>query len=136
MLWQKEMLTDSEIAGIFGKPFYKIQIPSGRHMNILEKVFSVFALLFGICLIASLILIPELRTPDRLIPVCIAGFAVNVGLLFVVLKDILSRNFSAQTSKYIWLILVLFLWPTIPFYLFRYGFTPRPAFPIKTDPGM
>jgi hypothetical protein len=94
-------------------------------MNIFEKVFSLLAILFAAGLIISLIYFPQLRQLHLLIPICLLGLVINVVLMFIVLRDIFSRRFSDQGRKYVWIALVLLLWPSILFYLYRYGFRPR-----------
>ena len=94
-------------------------------MNLLEKAVSLAAILFACALIAALLLLPELRQPAMLLPLVGIGLVVNVGLMVVVLRDILLRRFLRPTDKYLWLALVLLLWPAILFYLFRHGFKAR-----------
>jgi hypothetical protein len=94
-------------------------------MNIFEKVSSLLAIIFASCLIIGLIYFPQLRQLHLLIPICLLGLVINVLLMFIVLRDIFSRNFSDQGKKYLWIALVLLLWPSILFYLYRYGFRPR-----------
>mgnify|MGYP001149241722 CR=1 FL=1 len=94
-------------------------------MNTFEKVFSVFAVLFAIALIASLYVYPEVREFKILLPVSLVGVAVNIGLMFVVLRDILYRQFANPMTKYIWIAMVLFFWPAILYYLSKHGFKSR-----------
>jgi hypothetical protein len=94
-------------------------------MNIFEKVFSLLAIIFAAGLIIGLIYFPQLRQLHLLIPICLLGLIINVLLMFIVLRDIFSRNFRDQGKKYLWIALVLLLWPSILFYLYRYGFRPR-----------
>lgn len=94
-------------------------------MNLIEKIYAIFALLFALALVCCLILIPELRYLDKLVPLCIAGLVINVGLMFVVLKDIFYRPFPDTKQRYFWVFVVLFFWPAIIIYLPKYGFKPR-----------
>ncbi|WP_092220532.1 hypothetical protein [Desulforhopalus singaporensis] len=94
-------------------------------MNVFEKIYSVFAICFAAILILALAVYPELRYANRLITLCSVGFVINVGLMFIVLRDIFYRPFSPISRKYLWLTLVLLIWPTIIYYLPRYGFKPR-----------
>ncbi|MGB3212762.1 MAG: hypothetical protein WBB19_18830 [Desulforhopalus sp.] len=94
-------------------------------MNTLEKIFSVLAITFAVGLTASLIYFPQLRLLNRLIPICLVGFIINIGLLFIILRDIFSRQFSDHNKRYVWMALVLFFWPSILFYLPMHGFRPR-----------
>lgn len=94
-------------------------------MNLLEKLYSLFAVLFALMLVTALLLIPELRYPDKLLLVCAVGFAINIGLMFVVLRDILYRPFPTNRTKYFWLMVVLLFWPSVLVYLVKHGFRPR-----------
>ncbi len=94
-------------------------------MNIFEKFFSVFAIIFSITLITTLLTRPELRELNYLVPLCSVGFLFNVGLMSIVLLDIFRRPFSNVNTKYLWLALVLFIWPSIIYYVPKYGFKPR-----------
>ena len=94
-------------------------------MNVFEKIYSLLAIIFAAGLIACLIYFPQLRQFDRLIPISLLGLVINIGLMFIVLRDIYSRQFPDQGRKYFWMALVLLFWPSILFYLPRYGFRPR-----------
>lgn len=94
-------------------------------MNLFEKTYSILAIIFAILLIILLIVMPELRYIDKLLPLCTLGFAVNTALMFIVLRDIFYRPFRDIGTKYLWLALVLLIWPSILYYLPRYGFRPR-----------
>ncbi|NOR26568.1 MAG: hypothetical protein GQ542_19685 [Desulforhopalus sp.] len=94
-------------------------------MNIFEKIYSLLAIIFAAGVITCLIYFPQLRQLDRLIPICLLGLVTNIGLMFIVLRDIYSRQFRDQGRKYFWMALVLLFWPSILFYLPRYGFRPR-----------
>jgi len=94
-------------------------------MNIFEKSYTVSAIIFTALLFSSLIFFPQLRPLQRLVPICLLGMIVNVGLMFIVLRDIFSRQFDDPNRKYLWIALVLLFWPSILYYLPRYGFRPR-----------
>lgn len=94
-------------------------------MNVLEKIYSSLAIIFTTGLIICLIFIPDLRLLNRLIPLSLLGLVINTVLIFIVLRDILSRRFRDERSKYLWLALILFFWPSLLFYLPKYGFRPR-----------
>jgi len=100
-------------------------------MNIFEKIYALLAIVFASGLFISLIYFPVLRQFHILLPICLVGLAINVGLLFVVLRDIFSRRFTPESKKYIWIALVLCFWPSIVLYLPKYGFQPRP--PVITQ---
>jgi beta-lactamase regulating signal transducer with metallopeptidase domain len=70
-------------------------------------------------------LFPNVRQPSVLLPLASIGLAVNVVLMIVVLRDIMQRHFANPTDKYLWLALVLLVWPAIVVYLVRHGFKAR-----------
>ena len=94
-------------------------------MNFFEKIYSLLAIIFATGLIGTLIYYPQLRQLNYLIPISLLGLFVNIGLIFIVLKDIFARQFSDQGRKFFWAALVLIFWPSILFYLPRHGFRPR-----------
>ena len=94
-------------------------------MNTFEKIYSVLAILFAVSLLCVLVLFPELRQLNRLLTASLVGLLVNMGLMFIVLRDILLRRFSDPNMRYIWLALALLIWPSVIYYLVRYGFSPR-----------
>ncbi len=94
-------------------------------MNIPEKIFSVFAVFFAIGLIAALTLYPEIRELRILLPLSLAGVTINIGLMFVVLRDILYRKFTNPVAKYLWIAIILFFWPAVLYYLPKHGFRSR-----------
>lgn len=94
-------------------------------MKLFEKLYSVCAVLFAFALIAALILLPELRQLKILLPLSLFGMAINIGLMFIVLRDIFYRNFTNPTAKYIWIAVILIFWPAVLYYLPKYGFKTR-----------
>ncbi len=94
-------------------------------MNIFEKIYSVLAIIFTAGFFVSLIYFPQLRQLNALIPLSLLGLVINIGLMFFVLQDIYKRPFHTQNRRYLWIALVLLFWPTILYYLPRYGFRPR-----------
>ena len=109
----------------FGRTFNNAKSYLRKTMNIFEKAFALFAVAFAIGLITALLLVPGLRQMDFLIPACSLGFIINIGLMFIVLRDIFLRHFPDQNAKYLWLAMILFVWPSVIFYLLRYGLKPR-----------
>ncbi len=97
----------------------------GTTMNIWEKICSISAIVFALCLVSVILIFPELRQLDRLLAACLLGIFVNAGLMFIVLRDIFLRRFSNPNVRFIWVVVVLFFWPSIPYYLFLHGFRPR-----------
>lgn len=94
-------------------------------MNAWEKICSITAISFALCLVSLIMLFPEFRQLDRLLALCLLGMIVNVALLFIVLRDIFLRPFSNPNMRFVWVALVLFIWPSIVYYLFQHGFRPR-----------
>lgn len=94
-------------------------------MNIFEKVYSIMAVLFAAGLLSILVAVPELRQFNQLLMACLLGLLVNIGLMFIVLRDIFLRRFADQNRRFFWLVMVLLIWPSIIYYLLRHGFRPR-----------
>lgn len=94
-------------------------------MNIFEKVYSILAVLFAAGLLSILVAVPELRQFNQLLMACLLGLLVNIGLMFIVLRDIFLRRFADQNRRFFWLVMVLLIWPSIIYYLLRHGFRPR-----------
>lgn len=94
-------------------------------MTIAEKSYSIFAVIFAFALISIFVVYPETRTLKLLLPLSFAGLLVNIGLMFVVLRDIFLRNFQGNSTKYIWIAVILVFWPAVLYYLPKYGFKGR-----------
>ena len=94
-------------------------------MNTFEKIFSVFSIIFAIALITMFSVYPETRQFKLLLPLSLLGVSINIGLMFVVLRDIFFRSFAKPTSKYLWIALILLFWPAVIYYLPKHGFKPR-----------
>jgi hypothetical protein len=96
-------------------------------MNLFEKIYASLAVIFAVALILCLILFSNLRQTDYLLPISSIGFTLNVGLMFIVLRDIFLRSFGRETTKFLWMAAVLIFWPSIVYYLLQYGIKPRSA---------
>jgi hypothetical protein len=96
-------------------------------MNIQEKLYSIFSILFVIAFVVILGLYPESRQLKILLPITFAGLMVNIIFMFIVLRDIFLREFETTGQKILWVILILFLWPAVLVYLPKFGFKPRNA---------
>jgi hypothetical protein len=94
-------------------------------MTLIEKIYSVFAVFFVFGLFTVLFLYPETRHFKILLPLGLVGVAVNIGLMFIVLRDAVFRKFPKPTSRYIWIAVILVFWPTVIYYLPKYGFKKR-----------
>lgn len=94
-------------------------------MSLLEKLYSIFAIVFATGFIVLIFNVPSFQQLDRLLPLTAISLIVNIGLMFVVFKDIYSREFKNSTQKYIWFSLILFIWPAVLIYLPLYGFKDR-----------
>lgn len=90
-----------------------------------EKVFSVLAILYVSGLAALLVFFPSVRELNYLLPLSLVGVVVNVGLLFIVFKDIVTRSFPSPTIRFLWIIVIFLFLPAILIYLPKYGFKKR-----------
>ena len=93
-------------------------------MNRYEKAFSIFSLLF-IIMTGLLSMLPAMRSLAVLLPLALAGVVINVGLLFIVFKDIFSRTFQSESRKYLWIIAIFLFLPAVLIYLPLHGFKPK-----------
>jgi len=94
-------------------------------MNTLEKIYSIFAIFFAIALITLLLVRPEMRQLGILLPTSAAGLLVNVILMFIVFRDIFTRQFPSKRGRAFWTGLLLVCWPAIVIYLPLHGFRRR-----------
>lgn len=94
-------------------------------MSFGEKFFSLLAITYVSGLAAFLVFFPSVRELRYLLPLSLVGVAVNVGLLFIVFKDIFTRSFPSPTIKYCWIILIFIFLPAVIIYLPKYGFKKR-----------
>lgn len=94
-------------------------------MNLAEKIFSILGICYVTGLAVLLILMPPARELKYLLPLSLLGVGVNVGLLFVVFKDIFCRSFPTAWEKYFWVISIFLFMPAIIIYLPRHGFKKR-----------
>ncbi len=94
-------------------------------MNRIEKGYSIFSLIFIVLITVLLCSVPSTRSLTVLLPLAFVGVIINVGLLFVVFKDIFSRSFASEGRKYFWTLAILLFLPAVFIYLPRHGFKPR-----------
>lgn len=94
-------------------------------MSRFEKSYAVFAILFAISLMTALILLPEMRQLSILLPASGVGLFVNVILMFIVFRDIFSRDRLTKGNKIAWTAILLLFWPAILLYLPMHGFRAR-----------
>ena len=94
-------------------------------MNLAEKAYSIFAILFAITLTVLLAIMPEMRQLRILVPASGAGLVVNVIMMFIVFRDIFSRRLPGRNGRMFWTILLLLCWPAILVYLPLHGFKKR-----------
>jgi hypothetical protein len=94
-------------------------------MNTIEKIYSIFAVCFAIILTVLLIARPEMRQLAILLPASAIGLLVNVILMFMVFRDIFSRQFPTKRGRAFWTGLLLVCWPAIVVYLPLHGFHRR-----------
>jgi hypothetical protein len=91
-------------------------------MSTSEKIYSAMAICYLAGMILFLLLFPSAREIKYLLPLALLGIAVNAGLLFVVLRDILSRSFSSWWRKYFFVVIVFLFLPAVIIYLPLHGF--------------
>ena len=94
-------------------------------MSASEKLFSVFGICYITGLVLALTFYPQTRQLPYLLPLSLLGVAVNVGLLYIVFKDIFSRQFAHAYSKYLWIVVIFLFMPMIVIYLPIHGFKKR-----------
>lgn len=69
--------------------------------------------------------IPEMRQIKFLLPASGLGLFVNVILMFMVFRDIFSRQLPGRFGRISWTALLLIFWPAILVYLPLHGFRRR-----------
>lgn len=94
-------------------------------MNRIEKAFSIFALLFIIIMAGLLSMMPAMRSLAVFLPLALVGVVINVGLLFIVYKDIFTRTFQPESRKYLWIIVIFLFLPAVFIYIPLHGFKPK-----------
>ena len=95
-------------------------------MSLSEKFFSIVAVGYIISFALFLVFYPTARELKILIPFSLLGVGFNVGLLFVVFKDIFSRRFASPARKILWTVVIFLFMPSILVYLPLHGFRKRP----------
>lgn len=91
-------------------------------MTFFEKTYCSLSIAFAFGITIAFVLYPELRQMSNLLPICAIGLLVNIGFMFVILRNIITKTEFDQKEKSIWVIAVLLFWPTAILYLFLYGF--------------
>lgn len=94
-------------------------------MSFSEKLFSLFGIGYITGLACALVCYPQTRQLPYLLPLSLLGVAVNVGLLYVVFKDIINRRFPRPHSRYLWIAVIFLFMPAIIIYLPMHGFKKR-----------
>lgn len=94
-------------------------------MSLSEKLFSIFGICYITGLALALVFSQEIRQLPYLLPLSCIGVAVNMGMLYVVFKDIFNRRFAHTYSKYLWVVLIFLFIPAIIIYLPMHGFQRR-----------
>lgn len=94
-------------------------------MSLAEKLFSVIAIIYIISFGLILFRYPTVRQVTFLLPFSLVGVLFNIGLLFVVFKDIFSRSFQSPTARIRWAIVIFLFMPAILLYLPLHGFKKR-----------
>lgn len=94
-------------------------------MSLIEKAYSLFAIIFATVFLVLVFNVPSFQQLTMLLPLTAISLIVNIGLMFVVFKDIYLREFKDPNQQYIWFALILFVWPAVLIYLPIYGFKGR-----------
>lgn len=94
-------------------------------MGTFEKIYALLAIGCAVAIFWLLWAYPHYRQLHTLVPISLTGLLVNVGLMFIVFRDITLRQFARPTSKIAWIALLLIFWPAILIYLPLHGFRPR-----------
>jgi len=94
-------------------------------MSRFEKIFSLFSLLYFITMAGVLFAIPAARTLQLFLPLAFVGVTLNVGLLFIVFRDIFSRTFYPESRRYLWVFIIFLFLPAVVIYLPMHGFRPK-----------
>ena len=95
-------------------------------MSTFEKIYAVFAITCALAIFGLLYTHPQYRQLSTLLPICLSGLLINVGLMFIVFRDITLRRFATPTGKIVWMAVLLLFWPAIVLYLPLHGFRQRP----------
>lgn len=95
-------------------------------MSTLEKIYALFAIACAVAIFGLLYAYPQYRQLPTLLPISLSGLLINVGLMFIVFRDITLRRFATPTGKIVWMAVLLLFWPAIVLYLPLHGFRPRP----------
>lgn len=98
-------------------------------MKTWEKALSIFAIVFMILYATALTFYPALRQMAPLLIGASIGLIINIGFMFVILKNILTNNRFEQSQKITWVALVLVIWPMAIVYFIRYGFKANSSLP-------
>lgn len=103
-------------------------------MSRAEKAFTIFYWVYVVIYIPCFLMLvcsgmANPQAMDRYFPVIIPfhilGMLLGIPMLIILFRDIYKRQFPSPNSKVTWTILMLMFWPSIPVYLYRYGFHPR-----------
>jgi hypothetical protein len=94
-------------------------------MSLPEKLFSIFSIGYIAGLAIALACYPQTRQLPYLLILSLLGVVLNVGLLYVVFKDIFTRRFTRTSSRYLWIIVIFLFMPAIILYLPLHGFKKR-----------
>jgi hypothetical protein len=91
-----------------------------------EKAFVIFYFVYVLAYIPFFFLLPSAYFFVLLLPLHLFCMAIGIPLLIIVFRDLYKRSFPNPNSKVTWAILLLALpIPSIPIYLYKYGFRPR-----------
>jgi|GEM_PF-2445599 len=94
-------------------------------MSLSEKLFSIVGICFITGFATALAFFPQTRQLPYLLALSLLGVLVNVGLLYVVFKDIFSRRFDNPYARYLWTVVIFLCIPAVVIYLPLHGFKKR-----------
>jgi hypothetical protein len=103
------------------------QATSATVMTRTEKVLSTLCFLYVISYMVFFFIYASGPSSESLmiLPLHLLAMLLSLVLIVLVVRDILKRDFPNPNTKVFWTLAVIWLWPIIPYYLWRHGFRPR-----------
>ncbi|MHB0961531.1 MAG: hypothetical protein ACYC0X_26435 [Pirellulaceae bacterium] len=91
----------------------------------LEKFYWCNIVIYLCCFLAIAVTGAFERLLFYELPFHFLGMAMGIPMLIILFHDLYKRHFPNPNSKVTWTILMLMFWPSIPVYLYKYGFRAR-----------
>lgn len=101
----------------------------GRAAKSFMIFYWCYIVAYGCCLVALAVTGAMERLLFYVLPFHFFGMALGIPMLIVLFHDLYERHFPNPNSKVTWTILMLMFCPSIPVYLYMYGFRPREPTP-------